>query len=43
LFSGDLATDISQAVIYPDALKESQALTDEFVQDIKSLIEKKGN
>jgi hypothetical protein len=39
LFSGDLAADIAQAVIYPDALKESLSLTDEFVQDIKSLIE----
>ena len=41
LFSGDLAKDISQAVIYPDALKESQTLTDEFVRDIKFLIENK--
>lgn len=39
LFSGDLARDISLAVIYPDALQESKALTDEFVQDIKSLIQ----
>jgi hypothetical protein len=38
LFSGDLAKDISQAVIYPDALKESKALTDEFVRDIKVLL-----
>jgi hypothetical protein len=40
LFSGDLAKDISEAVIYPGAFEESKVLTLEFVKDIKTLIEK---
>jgi hypothetical protein len=40
LFSGNLDKDISQTVIYPNALEESRALTLEFLRDIKSLIEK---
>ena len=37
-FSGDLASDISKAVIYPEALVESRTLTLQYVQDIKSLL-----
>ena len=38
LFSGDLSLDISQAVIYPNALQESKMLTLEYVEDILSFI-----
>lgn len=40
LFSGDLDRDISKAVIYPNALEESRALTLKLLKDIKVLIEK---
>jgi hypothetical protein len=41
LFSGDIAADISRAVIYPNALQESRSLTLGYLKDIKSLIKQK--
>lgn len=38
LYSGDLASDISKAKIYPDALSEARELTTQFLIDIKSLL-----
>jgi hypothetical protein len=38
LYSGDLSHDISQAKIYPNALRESKNLTLEYFEDIKQLI-----
>jgi len=37
-FSGDLALDISQAAIYPEAMEDSKKLTLHFLKDIKELI-----